>query len=267
VHVHVPDPGVPMSYGASVGSLRDVVVEDMQAQYEAFIAAKGAQASVPAPTGVGVVAVAVGEGLQQVFRSLGASVVIEGGQTMNPSTKDLLQAIEDTPSEQVIVLPNNSNILLAAEQARTLAHKQVLVVPTRTVPQGIAALLALNSQASLEDNAATMKRALCEVKTGEITTATRAAKVNGVQVSEGQVIGLIDGELRISDHSAEDVARALLREMEAAEGEIITLYYGDSVTEKEASALADLIRGDWPDQEVEVIAGGQRFYHYILSVE
>lgn len=266
VHVHVTDPGAPLSYAVKLGSLRDVVVEDMQAQYREFVAAQGAPAA-PTPVEIGVVAVAAGEGLARVFQSLGAHVVIEGGQTMNPSTKDLLEAIESVPSDQVIVLPNNSNIILAAEQARSLTQKQVAVVPSRTIPQGISALLALNAQASLEDNVVAMTRALDDVQTGEVTTATRSAKINGVEVAEGQIIGLLDGELRVADHTVEDVVQALLREMNAEAHEIITLYYGESVTEEEANALAERIRAQWPDQEVELIAGGQRFYHYIMSVE
>ncbi|MCX7680651.1 MAG: DAK2 domain-containing protein [Anaerolineae bacterium] len=271
VHVHVLDPGIPISYGASLGSLREVVVEDMQAQYRDFITGherRAAARTPPAPPQEpGVVAVVMGEGLAHVFQSLGAGAIVHGGQTMNPSTQELLEAIETLPSRQVIVLPNNSNVILAAQQASTLSSKKVAVVPTRSIPQGIAALLALNTQADLDTNVAMMHSAMTGVRTGEITTATRSVTLNGIEVNSGQFIGLCDDELRVCGSSIEEVARKLLREMEASQGEIITLYYGEGVSEEEARALADLIAQDWPDQDVEVVAGGQPHYPYILSVE
>ncbi|NLF02747.1 MAG: DAK2 domain-containing protein [Anaerolineales bacterium] len=268
VHVHVTDPGQPMSFAAPLGSLRDVVVEDMQAQYQEFVAEQRIAtqtAQIDAP--IAVVAVAAGEGLKLVFESLGAAAVIEGGQTMNPSTKDILQAIESIPCDQVILLPNNDNIILTAEQATALSEKTVAVVPTATIPQGIAALLALNAQADMETNLETMKAAMAEIQTGEVTTATRSARLNGLEIEEGQVIGLHNGELTVADTTVEEVVQRLLRHMQTDEAEIITLYYGDSVTEDEAAKLADAVRSEWPDQEVEVVGGGQPNYHYILSVE
>lgn len=271
VHVHVLDPGIPISYGASLGSLREVVVEDMQAQYRDFITGHERRAvappAPPPPQEPGVVAVVMGEGLARVFQSLGAGAIVHGGQTMNPSTQELLEAIESLPSKQVVVLPNNGNVILAAQQASTLSSKKVAVVPTRSIPQGIAALLALNTQADLETNVAVMSNAMTEVRTGEITTATRSVVLNGVEVNSGQFIGLCDDELRVCGASVEEVARKLLQEMDASQGEVITLYYGEGVSEEEARALADLIAQDWPDQEVEVVAGGQPYYPYILSVE
>jgi DAK2 domain fusion protein YloV len=269
VHVHVPDPGVPISYGASLGSLRDVVVEDMQAQYQEFIA-EGELSAVPSQRPsqeIGVAAVVLGDGLARVFQSLGVSAIVPGGQTMNPSTQDLLEAIENLPVGRVILLPNNSNVILAAEQARALSDKPVAVIPSRSIPQGIAALLAINYQADFDTNVAAMTSAMEEIETGEVTTATRSATINGLEIAEGQIIGLHDGELKVTGTTVEEVVKALLVEMDQAQREIITLYYGDTVSESEANALADLLQEDWPDQEIEVIAGGQHHYHYILSVE
>jgi DAK2 domain fusion protein YloV len=271
VHVHVSDPGVPISYGASVGSIRDVVVEDMQAQYQDFIldherpvtAARSSQ-----PIGdIGVVAVVPGDGLARVFQSLGVGAVVRGGQTMNPSTQDLLEAVEGLPTDQVVILPNNGNVIMAAEQSRELSDKEVVVVPTRFVPEGIAALLALNYQAGLETNVRAMKRALKDVETGEITLATRSATINGVEVAHGEVIGLHNGELKVGGQTVEDVARELLSAMNSRDREIITLYYGEDVSEEEANALAESLEQDWPEQDVEVIPGGQPHYLYIISVE
>ncbi len=273
VHVHVSDPGVPISYGASLGSIRDVVVEDMQAQYQDFVVSRagtsteGAVGSQQAIGEVSVVAVVPGDGLARVFQSLGVGAVVRGGQTMNPSTKDLLKAIEEVPTDQVVLLPNNSNVIMAAEQSRELSDKEVVVIPTRFVPQGIGALLALNYQADLETNVKAMKRAMEDVETGEITLATRSATVNGVEVLDGQIIGLHNGELKIGGETIEEVAQALLAEMNSQDREIITLYYGEDVSEEEANALADRLQEHWPEQDIEVIQGGQPHYLYIVSVE
>jgi DAK2 domain fusion protein YloV len=269
VHVHVPDPGVPISFGASLGSLRDVVVEDMQAQYQDFIVERDlAKSTVPQPSQqIGVVSVVLGDGLARVFQSLGVGAIVHGGQTMNPSTQDLLEAIENISAEQVILLPNNSNVILAAEQARALSEKPAAVIPSRSLPEGIAALLAINYQAGFEDNVAAMTSAMEDIETGEVTTATRSATINGVEVADGQIIGLHNGELKVTGHTVEEVVQALLQEMDSDQREIITLYYGDLVSEDEAEALAGLLQQNWPDQEIEVVAGGQPHYHYILSAE
>jgi DAK2 domain fusion protein YloV len=274
VHVHVSDPGIPISYGASLGSLRDVVVEDMQAQYQDFLVDRelaaskiAASASSQAIGGIGVVAVVPGEGLARVFESLGVGAVVRGGQTMNPSTKDLLEAIEKLPTDQAIILPNNGNVVMAAEQSRKLSDKTAAVVPSHFVPQGIAALLALNFQADLETNVEAMRRAMAEVETGEITSATRSATVNGVDVANGELIGLHNGELKVSGWTIEQVARDLLDAMNSCNCEIITLYYGEDVNEEEAHRLADLLQEDWPEQDIEVIPGGQPHYYYIISAE
>jgi DAK2 domain fusion protein YloV len=269
VHVHVPDPGIPISYGASLGSLRDVVVEDMQAQYQDFIVEQEASAATQAATAqeIGVVAVVMGDGLARIFQSLGANAIVHGGQTMNPSTQDLLDAIESLPNKQVIVLPNNSNVVMAAEQARDLSSKPVAVIPTKFVPEGVAALLGLNPQADLEANASAMTFAADGVETGEVTFATRSATIDGLEVADGEIIGLHNGTLKVTGSKIEDVVRELLKEMGTDQGEIITLYWGETVSEDDARTLIELVRQDWPEQEIEAIAGGQPHYHYILSVE
>jgi DAK2 domain fusion protein YloV len=274
VHVHVSDPGVPISYGASVGSLRDVVVEDMRTQYQEFLVDRELAATKTTSPGssqdvseIGVVAVVPGDGLARVFESLGVSAIVEGGQTMNPSTKDLLEAIERLPADQAIVLPNNSNVIMAAQQSCELTEKTAVVVRSRFVPQGIAALLALNYQTDLETNTPAMERAMEDVETGEITLATRSATINGVSVAVGEIIGLHNGELKVSGDTTEKVARELLNAMNSRDREIITLYYGEDVSEAEADTLADLLQEDWPEHDIEVIPGGQPHYHYIISVE
>ena len=270
VHVHVPDPGVPISYAVRLGSLRDVVVEDMQAQYQEFVAGRERPPVVGAPmasTEIGVVAVVAGDGLARVFQSLGASAIVHGGQTMNPSTEEILRAVESVPSNRVIILPNNKNIVLAAQQAQELSKKHVAVVPTHTIPQGIAALLALNYQSDLEENAAAMLQAAQAVHTGQVTTATRAATLNGLEIKEGQLIGIHNGDLCVAGERMDEVIAALLAKMEVEKLEIVTFYYGTDVSREEAETLVASLREVYADQEFEIIEGGQPHYFYVISAE
>lgn len=275
VHVHVKDPGRPLSYGISLGQIMDVVVENMQEQMEEIIHATASPAvATPAapPTAVqagqvAVVAVAGGAGLAGVFRSLGAAYVVNGGQTNNPSTEEIFQAIEQLPTDKVIVLPNNKNIILAAEAARNLSAKQVAVVPSRSIPQGITALLALDPDAEMTANAAAMERALTTVHTGEMTRATRSVELDGVTVKEGSIIGLADGRLCSSGPDERVVLDDLLEQLNVDECGLVTVYYGANATIEGAAEVAGHIRRRYPDVEVEVVEGGQAHYFYILGAE
>jgi len=268
VHVHSPEPGTPINYGASLGSLSRVIVENMQEQYQEFVLSKAQPSGAPEPPlGIGTVVVAPGVGLHTVFQSLGASAVVSGGQTMNPSTEELLKAVESVASDEVIILPNNKNIVMTAEQTRALSEKKVSVVPTITIPQGISALLALNYQADLETNARVMGEAAKSIQTVEVTTAVRSAQVNGMSVQEGEVIGLVNGKLTVKGSSPGQVVLQALAEVDAASYEIITVYYGESVTADEAETLAARIQEVFAEQEIEIVDGGQPHYHYILSAE
>jgi DAK2 domain fusion protein YloV len=273
VHVHVADPGVPLSYAAALGSLRDVVVEDMQTQYQEFIMGRAVAPVIApeltiVPDQIATIVVAPGNGLARVFHSLGTSAVIPGGQTMNPSTEQFVQALRSLPTRQVILLPNNSNVVMAARQAAELVGDQeVKVVPTHTIPQGIAAQLAFNPHLELEDNVKTMQIAAASVQTGEVTLATRAVEINGLQVDQGQAIGLLDDHLVATGPTSEDVVWKLIERMNKQTREIITLYYGDTVSGAQAEALAETIRQRIPGLTVEVVEGGQPHYQYILSIE
>ncbi len=270
VHLHTPDPGRPLSYAAQWGVIGDVVVENLDQQVAASSAPRPSPPVSQKPqqeTGIGVVVVARGEGMAQVFQSLGATAVVPGGQTMNPSTEELLLAIEGQQAEDVIVLPNNPNVLLAAQQAQALSKKNVRVVPSRSMPEGIAALLAFNYQADLNTNAQVMAESMAHVRTGEVTTAIRGAQFNGIQVREGQVIGLLDGVLATAGTTYDEVVLDLLRRMDAEQAEIITLYYGEGISEEEAQRIQGLVRQAFSQQEVELVAGGQPHYPFILSVE
>ncbi len=277
VHIHVEDPGVPISYGISLGKITDVVIENMQLQMEEIVQANGSLAAfVPEmepvevtvePGQIGVVAVSAGEGLSQIFRSLGVACIINGGQTNNPSTEEIFQAIQDVPTDRVIVLPNNKNIFLAAEAARDLSTKNVMVVPTRTVPQGFAALLCLEPDGELEEVVAEMNTAVAEVATGEITLATRSVTLDDVAVNEGEYIGLVNGRLCASGKEMTAVFAQVLSAMEMDEREILTIYYGSGVSAEEAQEVAAQINDLYEDVEIEIMPGGQPHYFYILGAE
>lgn len=271
VHIHVKDPGEPLSYGISLGHVSDVVVENMQEQMEALVHGDSTAPVEPVvtvlPDQVAVVAVAAGKGLINVFHSLGAAYVVNGGQTNNPSTEEIFQAIEKLPTDKVVILPNNKNIFLAAEAACDLSAKDVAVVHSRTIPQGIAALMALRPEREVETNAETMEQALKLVKTGEITRATRTVEIDGVDVKEGEIIALADGRLCSSGPDERAVLDELLEQLEVAEAGIVSLYFGADISVGQAAETADHIRALFPDVEVELVEGGQAHYHYILGVE
>ncbi|MGH2535944.1 MAG: DAK2 domain-containing protein [Candidatus Promineifilaceae bacterium] len=274
VHVHVKDPGVPLSYAIAQGAINDVVVENMQLQMETIIAGAPpaeAAAELPPPAEaadqIGVVAVASGEGLARIFRELGAAGVVDGGQSNNPSTEEILGVVESLPAERVIILPNNKNIILAAEAVGELTAKQVQVVPTRTIPQGISALLALDPKSELDAAAQAMAQAGRQVASGEIAMATRSVVLDGINVREGETVGLADGRLCACSADVEEVLRDVLAGMAAGERELVSVYYGRDVSSQQAAELAERIRALYPDVAVEVLPGGQSIYHYILGAE
>jgi DAK2 domain fusion protein YloV len=216
---------------------------------------------------VGVVAVVAGDGWANIYGSYRLGGIVPGGQTMNPSVEDLLKAVEACPSDQIILLPNNGNIIMSARQVPQLTKKRVHVTPTTSMPQGVAALLAFNHQADFETNAAAMDRAIADIATGEITTAVRDAQIDGVAVRAGDIIGLANGKLTSSGHDQAQTLHELLMRMGAGQREIITLYSGQDVTAQAAEAMAEQVRSWFPDQEVETQRGGQPFYDYVVSAE
>ena len=283
VHVHVKDPGEPLSYGTRVGRVTDVVVENMQLQMEDIIAKKDAavkgatsgepsggeaQVEIETPTGeISVVAVAAGPGLAKIFRSLGAAGIVSGGQSNNPSTEEIYEAVEAAPTDKVIILPNNKNIVLAAEAARDLSQKEVAVVPTRTAPQGISALLALLPNRDLEVCRKAMADASQEIASGEITVATRSVTLDGVTVQEGEYIGLADGRLCTSGKEMGQVLADTLRAMEVEDRELLSVYFGEDVSQEDAEYLVEKIGEQYSDVEIELLRGGQPHYRYILGAE
>jgi len=268
VHVHVHDPGIPISFGVSQGIISDVVVENMEAQYQKFIMGRARTAlATEEVTDIATACVVPGEGLRRIFESLGASIIVYGGQTMNPSIQEILTAIESAGAEKVLVLPNNSNVILAANQACQLTQKRAVVVPTKTVPQGISALLAFNFQADLETNAERMMHAASEIQTVEITRAVRSTQINDIQVSEGDVIGLLNDQLVAAGQDYAEVAFDVLSQASPEDCEVVTIYFGQDASQAEADTLAQQIGESYPNLELEVHAGGQAHYRYIISLE
>jgi len=271
VHIHVKNPGEPLSYGISLGKITDVVVENMQLQMEEIINASPS-ILVPdevkvEPGQIGVVAVAAGQGLSDIFRSLGAAYIVEGGQTNNPSTEEIFQAIQDLPTDKIIILPNNKNIILAAEAAGNLSPKEVAVVPTRTAPQGFCALLSLNPNGDLRATADSMFDAAQQISTGEITRATRSVTLDGVEVNEGEFIGLVDCRLSASGAQLDGVLTEVLEKMQLKEREIISVYTGAGIINQEADEVVAQIEALYPELEVELLPGDQAHYFYILGAE
>lgn len=283
VHIHTDTPGTVLNYATSLGSLRQIAITDMQEQHEEFLAGHGLPNAAGGEAGdfrapeegagtealrrIAVLAVASGSGLVKTFRSMGATAIVEGGQTMNPSTEDLLTAIEGVPQDRVIILPNNANIVLSARQTAGLTRKKVVVVPTDTIPQGMAALIAFNFNSSLEDNATAMEAAAKQVETGEITRAVRDARVEGIEVKEGSIIGLLNNKLVTTGATLQDVAWSLMEKMGAPQRELITIYWGGELSEADAQLFQSQVQERYANAEVELIHGGQPFYDYIISAE
>ena len=271
MHIHVPTENryVPIDYIMGIGTVTKVAIENLMAQMDDIQKSKSAQVQFGAvePGNIAVVVVSPGMGISRIFASLGVAAVVAGGQTMNPSTQDILSSFENMPTDKVIILPNNKNIIMAANQAKEVTVKDVQVVPTRTIPQGLAAMLSFDPGGDVEAVAERMNKAVSGVKTGEITIATRSVEIDGVTVTDGQVIALLDGKLVASAESVEKSMMLLLDKAEAADHEIVTLFYGEEMSHVEANRIADLIREKYPNLEVEVQEGGQPHYQFILSVE
>ncbi|MGE5641857.1 MAG: DAK2 domain-containing protein [Byssovorax cruenta] len=271
MHIHVPldKRYEPIDYIMGIGTITKVAMENLLAQMDDIQKSKASRfqfASVE-PGQIAVVVVSPGAGLSKIFASLGVAAVVEGGQTMNPSTQDILNSFENMPTDKIIILPNNKNIVMAANQAKDVTVKKVAVVPSKTIPQGLAAMLALQPDGDLESVADKMTKALDNVITGEITIATRSVEIDGVKVETGQVIALLDGKLVASAGSVEEGCLAFLDKANAGEHELVTLFYGENMTHADANRIADVIRNKYSNLEVEVQEGGQPHYQFIISVE
>jgi DAK2 domain fusion protein YloV len=265
VHIHTFDPSLALRYGLSLGTLHQISIESMDDQHQNFVRVQ--REKLPA-LDTAVVVVAMGEGMQNVFSSLGATAVVSGGQTMNPSVRDLVTAIESVPSEKVILLPNNKNVIPTAAQVKQLTSKRVVVIPTKTMPQGIAALLVFNSEADIEQNALNMETATTEVGTVAITQSVRATTFQNLSIKKGQFIAVVDDEeIVAAGDSISAVVFQALDKLVSTATKLVTVYYGSTMPTSEAETLSQELASRYPGAQIELVNGGQPNYHLILSLE
>lgn len=269
VHIHSETPGAVLTAGQKYGSLMKIKVDNMREQHTAIV---GENHQAPAKKEVtkvpyAIVTIAMGEGIAELLRSMGAAYVIEGGQTMNPSTEDIVKAVQEIGAERVLILPNNKNIIMAAEQAVELLEIEAAVVATKTIPQGMAAMLAFNPEQSVADNKEAMTSAFAAVKTGQVTYAVRDTSIDGVDIRKDDYMALAEGKIIESTPSLETAAQTVVSALVDEDSEIITIIYGEDTTEEAANALAASIEEQFEDAEVEVFNGKQPLYPYIISVE
>jgi len=264
IHVHTLHPGTIIEFAISLGSVHDLKIQNMDDQHEDFLQIR--RSPVPA-SDISVVAVVAGAGLEKVFHSLGTTAVVSGGQTMNPSCADILQAIDSVPSDKVIVLPNNKNIIPSAKQAATITKKKVKVLPTRSIPQGLSALMGFNCEMELDLNLKEMSRSRERVRSIEVTSAVRDAKIGTLQIKKGDYIGLIDGSVKVAGSNLNQTIFSAFKAVDAANAEIVSLFYGDQVDDDEAADLSRALKEQHPQLEIEVVQGGQPHYPYIISIE
>ncbi len=276
VHVHTNHPGLAFEKGLEYGSLTSMKVDNMREEHKEKViheqdrkkAAEQEAAKEEPKKPFGFVAVSVGEGLNDIFKDLGVDHIIEGGQTMNPSTEDVLDAISKVNAETVFVFPNNKNIILAANQAAEIEEeKQVIVIPTKTIPQGISALISFDETATAEANQAGMEDAITAVKSGQVTYAVRDTSIDGKEIKTGDYMGIDDVGIQAVEQDITEVVKDLIGAMADEDSELLSIYYGSDVEEEKANALVEAVQAAYPDFEVEAHAGGQPIYYYILSLE
>jgi len=271
MHIHVPADKryLPIDHTMTLGTIQKVMMENLVAQMDERKNNKNPKIKLAQvqPGETAVVTVSPGPGLTRIFASLGVAAIVQGGQTMNPSIKEILASFEDLPTDKIIILPNNKNIIMAAKEAASMTVKQVAVIPTISIPQGLAAMFRLIPNADFEENVSDMKAAIDEVETGEITIATRSVEIDGVEVEKGQVIALHNGKLVASTRSIDEACEQLLIAANTNEYERITLFYGETMKQSQVNKLADKIRSVYPDHEIEVHEGGQPHYQLIIAIE
>lgn len=288
IHVHTNHPGQAFEKGLTYGALSNMKVDNMRLEHEEKLIKDAVRVAAkqrldeareeelerqksarqePAKE-IGFISVSIGEGLTDIFKGLGVDYLIEGGQTMNPSTEDMLKAIDQVNAKNIFILPNNKNIILAAEQARDLTEdKKIIVLPTMTIPQGIAAMIGYMPDVDVEENIESMKEACSQIKTGQVTYAVRDTSINGKEIHEGDIMGIDDNGIQVVGQKVDETTVELASIMIDDEAELVSIYYGQEVSEEEAEAVAESIEEENPDVEIEISFGGQPIYYYMISVE
>ena len=275
IHVHTNDPGLALQKALTFGQLSRIKIDNMREEHQEKLlkeaeklaaeqAAKKAEPRKP----MGFITVSIGEGLNEIFKELGADYIIEGGQTMNPSTEDMLNAVDQVNADTIFILPNNKNIVLAANQAKDLVEdKEIIVIPTKTVPQGITALINFMPESDAADNEAAMVEAIQAVKTGQVTYAVRDTRIDDKEIHEGNIMGIGDKGIISVGTEIKDTTKEMLAELVDEDSELISIYYGEEISEETAGELAEEIEELYPDVDVDVQFGGQPIYYYVLAVE
>lgn len=270
VHIHTEEPLKLIEYGSTYGDIRTAKIENMREQHRAIVETDTDMSLAENRSEMkryGIVAVAMGEGIADIFRSLGVDEVITGGQTMNPSTEDIVKALHNIRAEQYIILPNNGNVVMAAEQASEVHERPVIVIPSKTVPQGLAAMLAYDQETSLEANRKAMIESIRGVKTGQVTYAVRDSEVDGFKIKQGDFLGIADGKIIATATNVLDTSQKLLQEMIDDETEIITVFYGKETEKDQVDQLEQFLTARFTEIDVEVHDGGQPLYYYLFAVE
>ncbi|MDP4170545.1 MAG: DAK2 domain-containing protein [Bacillota bacterium] len=273
VHIHSEQPGTVLGYGQRYGSLINIKIENMRQQHSNIVGEMQTPlvSEMPKqnkqPQEYGIVTVSMGSGIADLFRSIGAHAVIEGGQTMNPSTEDIVKAIKEVNAKNVFILPNNKNIIMAAQQAAEVSEENVIVIESKTVPQGLSALLAFNPGAKFEANETLMNEALKNVKSGQITFAVRDTSIDGLEINKNDFMGILESKIVIKNSDRLEAAKALLSKMLDADSEILTILQGEGVKTDEVNALVQFVEDHFEDVEVEIHQGNQPLYPYIFSIE
>lgn len=276
IHVHTNDPGLAIQKALTFGQLSKMKIDNMREEHQEKLikdaeklAAQQASAKAEEPRKEsGFIAVSVGEGINEIFRELGVDYIIEGGQTMNPSTEDMLNAIEKVNAEHIYILPNNKNIIMAANQARDLTEdKEIIVIPSKTVPQGIAAVINFSADAGVKENEEVMMEAIANVKTGQVTYAVRDTRIDDKEIHEGDIMGIGDTGILAVSTSIDSTTKEMLAQLVDEDSELISIYYGEDVSDEDAEHLIAEIEELYPDQDVDAHRGGQPIYYYILAVE
>lgn len=272
VHIHTNNPGYVLEKAVLMGSLINIKIDNMKHQHSSIIneGVASGEKKEEAPRehkDFGFVSVCAGSGISEIFKSLGVDEVIEGGQTMNPSTDDIIDAVNKINADAIFVFPNNKNIIMAANQAKEISDKNIIVIPTKTIPQCVSCMVSFSHSKSAEQNEASMNKALGNVKTGQITFAVRDTQIDDLKINEGDILGLLEGKINKTGKNPEEVLKELAKEMCDDDAEFLTIYYGEDVKKEDAEILAEFLEEEYPDIEVSVKNGSQPLYYYILSVE
>jgi len=267
VHIHTNAPGKILQLALRYGELSGIKIDNMREQHRHLSGSELPEEVKKPKKPYGVVSVASGEGIVSIFKDMGVDQIVEGGQTMNPSIEDIMRAVDAIDADEVFILPNNSNIIMSATQVKQLSRSKINVIPSKSIPQGISAMVAFNPGTDLKTNADKMFSAIGSVKTGLITFAVRDSSINGISIKNGDILGILESEIEAAGADVSQVTKDLIDKMVIAESSVISLYYGQQVKENDADEIAEYIETNYPNLEVELYHGGQPLYYYIISLE